>query len=60
MVRLKAPEGARDGDTVGFGGAEFAVEDGHVEVPEAAEAALLPHGYRKADPPRKAPGQKKR
>jgi hypothetical protein len=60
VIRLKAPETARDGDTVGFDGAEFAVEDGHVEVPEAAEAALRPHGYRKADAARKAPGQKKR
>jgi len=50
MIRLKAPETVRDGDTVGFEGAEFTVEDGHVEVPAAAEAALRPHGYRKAEP----------
>jgi hypothetical protein len=51
MVRLKAPRGH---SSVGFAGGEFEVRDGHVEVPDDAEAALKPHGYRRppaAEPP---------
>ncbi len=57
MVRLKAPKGQT---SVGFGGAEYEVRDGFVEVPEAAEPALRPHGYTKADEPAFRPRQKGR
>ncbi len=54
MVKLKAPRGH---SSVGFAGDEYEVSDGHVEVPDEAEAALKPHGYRRppaanASPPR--------
>lgn len=45
MVRLKAPRGH---SSVGFAGAEYEVRDGEVEVPGEAEAALRPHGYKRA------------
>jgi hypothetical protein len=45
MVRLKAPRGH---SSVGFAGAEFEIRDGEVEVPDEAEAALKPHGYKRA------------
>lgn len=44
MVKLKAPRGH---SSVGFAGDEYEVRDGEVEVPDAAEAALKPHGYRR-------------
>jgi hypothetical protein len=45
MVKLKAPRGH---SSVGFAGGEFAIRDGEVEVPDEAEAALKPHGYKRA------------
>lgn len=44
MVKLKAPRGH---SSVGFAGGEYEVRDGQVEVPDAAEGALKPHGYRR-------------
>lgn len=44
MVKLKAPRGH---SSVGFAGDEYEVSDGVVEVPDEAEAALKPHGYRR-------------
>lgn len=57
MVRLKAPKNQA---SVGFGGAEYEVRDGFVEVPEAAEAALRPHGYKPAGEPAQKPQKKGR
>ena len=45
MVKLKAPRGH---SSVGYAGGEFEVRDGEVEVPDEAEAALKPHGYKRA------------
>jgi hypothetical protein len=57
MVRLKAP---KNQVSVGFGGAVYEVQDGFVEVPEAAEAALRPHGYKRAGEPAQKPQKKGR
>lgn len=57
MVRLKAPKNQA---SVGFGGAEYEVQDGFVEVPEAAEAMLRPHGYKPAAEPAQKPQKKGR
>jgi hypothetical protein len=55
LIRLKAPKG---GASVGFSGTEYEVQDGLVEVPDEAEAALRAHGYRRqaADAPVARPG----
>mgnify|MGYP001555002266 CR=1 FL=1 len=45
MLKLKAPRGH---SSVGFAGIEYEVQDGFVTVPDAAEDALRPHGYRRA------------
>ena len=45
MVKLKAPRGH---SSVGYAGGQFEVRDGEVEVPDEAEAALKPHGYKRA------------
>lgn len=43
MIKLKAPEGA---SSVHFGGEDYEVKKGFVEVPEAAVEALTgAHGY---------------
>jgi hypothetical protein len=60
MIRLKAPDTVQDGDTVGIDGVEYAVEDGHVEVPEPAEMILLAHGYRKSEQPARRPHDRKK
>ncbi len=57
MVRLKAPKNQA---SVGFGGAEYEVRDGFVEVPEAAETVLRPHGYKPAAEPERKPQKKGR
>jgi hypothetical protein len=57
MVRLKAPKNQA---SVGFGGAVYEVRDGFVEVPEQAEAALRPHGYKPAVEPAPKPRRKGR
>ena len=44
MVKLKAPRGH---SSVGFAGTEYEVQEGLVEVPDEAEAALRAHGYRR-------------
>ena len=44
VVKLKAPRGH---SSVGFAGTEYEVQDGLVEVPDEAEAALAAHGYRR-------------
>ena len=36
-----------DRTSVGFAGTEYEVQDGLVEVPDEAEAALRAHGYRR-------------
>jgi hypothetical protein len=53
VVKLKAPRGH---SSVGFAGTEYEVQDGLVEVPDEAEAALRAHGYRRpAEVARPAP-----
>lgn len=42
MIRLKAPDGHA---SVGFGGSEYDVRDGIVDVPEEAAVPLRAHGY---------------
>lgn len=42
LVKLKAPEGITD---VSFGGVNYAVENGIVEVPEAAVQYLHQYGF---------------
>jgi hypothetical protein len=57
MVRLKAPKNQA---SVGFGGSEYEVRDGFVEVPDEAEAVLRPHGYKPADEAPRNPQKKGR
>jgi hypothetical protein len=58
MIKLKAPAGH---SSVGFEGVEYEIRDGHVAVPEQAEAPLRAHGYTKPDAPEAAkPAAKKR
>jgi hypothetical protein len=59
MVKLKAPRGH---SCAGFAGGEYEVRDGMVEVPDEAEDALRPHGYRRPAPEgaRPVPPQKAR
>jgi hypothetical protein len=47
MVKLRAPRGH---SCAGFAGTEYEVRDGLVEVPDEAEDALRPHGYRRPAP----------